>query len=76
MHEIMRCYISFVEMVKGKDPNRPEMQTQVFTHQVFRIYTKILKTEKNIQYLFISKARKTTNVLIRVGKNVFIQVVN
>lgn len=73
MHEIMRCYISFVEMVKGKDPNRPEMQTQVFTHQVFRIYTKILKTEKNIQYLF-SKARKTTNVLI--GNNVFIQVVN
>ena len=69
----MRCYISFVEMVKGKDPNRPEMQTQVFTHQVFRIYTKILKTEKNIQYLF-SKARKTTNVLI--GNNVFIQVVN
>ena len=73
MHEIMRCYISFVEMVKGKDPNRPEMQTQVFTHQVFRIYTKILKTEKNIQYLF-SKARKTTNVLI--DNNVFIQVVN
>lgn len=73
MHEIMRCYISFVEMVKGKDPNRPEMQTQVFTHQVFRIYTKILKIEKNIQYLF-SKARKTTNVLI--GNNVFIQVVN
>lgn len=73
MHEIMRCYISFVEMVKGKDPNRPEMQTQVFTHQVFWIYTKILKTEKNIQYLF-SKARKTTNVLI--GNNVFIQVVN
>ena len=69
----MRCYISFVEMVKGKDPNRPEMQTQVFTHQVFRIYTKILKIEKNIQYLF-SKARKTTNVLI--GNNVFIQVVN